>query len=47
MTGKEAEDNTEQHQQLHVALLNEENAHQCCSLFVFFIYVAKVKSLKQ
>lgn len=35
MTGKEAEDNTEQHQQLHVALLNEENAHQCCSLFVF------------
>lgn len=45
MTGKEAEDNTEQHQQLHVALLNEENAHQCCR--VFFVYVAKVKSLKQ
>lgn len=41
MTGKEAEDNTEQHQQLHVALLNEENAHQCCSLFVFLSMLQK------
>lgn len=41
MTGKEAEDNTEQHQQLHVALLNEENAHQCRSLFVFLSMLQK------
>lgn len=27
VTGKEAEDNAEPHQQLHVVLLNQENAH--------------------